>query len=334
MLNKNILKARLGIFDKTYYEQSDANTNEMRLQQAGGNLQQERMIRGKQQSLDRALWFSYQAAQVKLVDSDQVYRALINPNKLKQDYDDKIISIHYSSGYKPGDVFEWVNTNTYWLIYLQELTELAYFRGDIRKCSYIIKWLDDNGIEKQTYAAIRGPVETQIDSNLKHNILIDSPNLTVHLLIPKNEDTLSYFRRYSEFYISGLDEGDQKICWRVTATDSISTPGILEFTAREYYANEFEDDIENGVVGALVVDPIDPNPPGDPILGETFIKPKKEYTYTCGSGGEWTWDKKTPIEIINKTASEITLKWLPPMSGQFDLKCGEVTKTIVVESLF
>jgi len=120
----------------------------------------------------------------------------------------------------------------------------------------------------------------------------------------------------------------------VTATDSISTPGILEFTAREYYANEFEDDMENGVVGALVVDPIDPNPPGDPILGETFIKPKKEYTYTCGSGGEWTWDKKTPIEVINKTASEITLKWLPPMSGQFDLKCGDATKTIVVESLF
>ena len=38
--------------------------------------------------------------------------ALINPNKLKQDYDDKIISIGYEYGFKPGDVFEWANTGT------------------------------------------------------------------------------------------------------------------------------------------------------------------------------------------------------------------------------
>jgi hypothetical protein len=43
------------------------------------------------------------------------------------------------------------------------------------------------------------------------------------------------------------------VCWRVEATDSISVPGILEITAVEYYANETEDDIENGVVGGLIV---------------------------------------------------------------------------------
>jgi hypothetical protein len=45
-------------------------------------------------------------------------RALINPNKLKQDYDDKIISIGFEHDFKPGDIFEWCNTGTYWLIYL------------------------------------------------------------------------------------------------------------------------------------------------------------------------------------------------------------------------
>ena len=49
---------------------------------------------------------------------------------------DKIISIGFEHDFKTGDVFEWCNTGTYWLIYLQDLTELAYFRGDIRKCSY------------------------------------------------------------------------------------------------------------------------------------------------------------------------------------------------------
>ena len=45
-------------------------------------------------------------------------RALINANKLKQDYDDKIISIGFEHNFKAGDVFEWVNTDTKWLIYL------------------------------------------------------------------------------------------------------------------------------------------------------------------------------------------------------------------------
>ena len=64
------------------------------------------------------------------VDADMgVYgeiRALINPDKVKQDYDDKMVSIDYEHGYEPGDVFEWKKTNTYWLIYTQEITEDAY----------------------------------------------------------------------------------------------------------------------------------------------------------------------------------------------------------------
>lgn len=47
--------------------------------------------------------------------------------------------------------------------------------------------------------------------------------------------------------------------WRVEATDSISTSGILEINAIEYYVNKDEDDIPNQVVGGLVVEPIDPN---------------------------------------------------------------------------
>jgi hypothetical protein len=43
---------------------------------------------------------------------------LINPNAVKQDYDDKTISIDFSYGYSVGTIFEWVNTNTKWLIYL------------------------------------------------------------------------------------------------------------------------------------------------------------------------------------------------------------------------
>ena len=55
---------------------------------------------------------------MRKLDSETVERALINPNTVKQDYDDKTISIGYEYEYKPGTIFEWVNTGTKWLIYL------------------------------------------------------------------------------------------------------------------------------------------------------------------------------------------------------------------------
>jgi hypothetical protein len=100
--------------------------------------------------------------------------------------------------------------------------------------------------------------------------------------MPRNEATLKYFRRYSKFYLQNPEAGAEQICWRVEATDWISTPGILEVTAIEYYANITEDDVENGVVGGLVV--TEPNPNDieieETIVGDTFIKPKKTYEYT------------------------------------------------------
>ena len=155
----------------------------MRLRQAGGNRQQERMIKDKRRSLDYAVWNSYQAAEIiKTGATDRKpVRALINPNKLKQDYDDKVVSVGFEHDIKCGDVFEWLGTHTHWLVYLQDLTELAYFRGDIRKCSYEINWEDENGFHT-TYAAVRGPVETKINFIQKHGISIDTPNHSLSLL--------------------------------------------------------------------------------------------------------------------------------------------------------
>jgi predicted secreted protein len=72
--------------------------------------------------------------------------------------------------------------------------------------------------------------------------------------MPKTKSAENYFKRYSKFYLQG-----NSTCWRVEATDSISTPGIFEITAVEYYANEHEDDVALGVVGGLIEKEIDPN---------------------------------------------------------------------------
>ena len=311
----------------------------------GGVAQQERMIYDKRRSLDKAVLYSYQGALVRNIyapEDEEPVRALINPNKNKMDYDDKVLSVKYEYGLGVGDVFEWVGTNTYWLIYLQDLTELAYFRGDIRRCSYEIGWKDEDGYHS-TLAAIRGPVETKINYIQKHQISIDEPNYSLHILMPRNEETLKYFRRYSKFYLQGEDPGSPKVCWRVEATDWISTPGILEITAVEYYINETEDNVEEGIVGDLIAKDLNPNDTNieSTIVGETFIKPQITYHYhykgpKLPTNTKWKLDKKYPVKITvdPNDRTKLTLKWLSSYSGQLILSYGEYTKTIIVESLY
>lgn len=333
------------------------------LKYGGGFPQQDRMILDKKRSLDRALKYSYQGAFIKKVDDSAVpwpidrgdasntpkIRALINPNKLKPDYDDKIISVPYEHGFKAGDVFEWCNTDTKWLITSQNKTELAYFRGDIRRCNYKLRWVDENREVHECYAATRGPVETKINFIQKSQISVDTPNHSLNILLPKRRDVLEYFKRYSKFYIgSSLYDEDPnefpQVCFRVEATDWVSTPGVFELTAVEYYSNDGEDDIESGLVGALLPEkPKNPNPEviENKIIGDTFIKPKQVYTYRFNGfalASHWDIDsEKYPdvkYEINPNDVKEIRLMWDNPYSGQFEIGFMGVVKTIVVESLF
>ena len=361
-----LMGARMGNlgFPK-YYKDTVDGANEMAtsLHYHGGFPQQERMIRDKRRSLDKATLYSYQGAWVKKIqsvknlDNEDVrslpVRALINPDKNKFDYDDKIISIGFEHGFEVGDVFEWCRTNSQWLITLQDLDEIAYFRAEIRRCDYQINWLDEDGNEQSTYAAIRGPVETKINFVQKHGISIDEPNHTLHILLPRNEQIMKQFQRYKKFYLKDADIPDNNICWRVEATDSISTKGIFELTAVEYFANKDEDDILQGKVGAFIKKNKEPEiDPSMDIVGPTFIKPKIIYEYFVempgDKKGDWFIDSSSPVPVIlEKFKTErggpgVKVKWNSSYSGQFTLWYGKkdsghdknFSKTIVVESLF
>lgn len=333
-ITMRLMRNRLGIEEipsMSYASIKGVSDLSNRLQVAGGFRQQERMIRDKQRSLREALKYSYQGAYVRNLDSscNRPARALINPNRLLQDYDDKIISIGFEHGFKVGDIFEWVNTNTFWLIYLQNLTELGYFKANIRRCSYQVSWKEEDDIIS-TYVAVIGPSQTQINTTTKHDMVIDSPNYLIKLLVPKNEYTIKQFVRYRQFFLND-------ICWRVEAVDSISMPNIIEVSAAEYYIDEFADDVKKGIVDGLLIEPINPNEKDveEMIVGDTFIKPKKyyNYEYTGKLDSNWIIDKTAPVEI-NIDGRRVRLKWQSNFSGQFDLTYGDYVKTIVVESLF
>lgn len=315
-----------------------------RLQHHGGIKQEDRMIKDKWRAFHHALVFSYQGADVSLIqkynsceilDNQNIYRALINPNKTKQDYDDKILSIDYNTAFGPGDVFKWEGTNSHWLIYLQALTEDAYFRGDIRRCKYIIKFKNKNGEIKQTWAAIRGPVETQIESIQKNQARVDRPNLSLNILMPLNEDTLYAFDRYSKFLFAGK-------AWRVQAPDAISIKNVLEINAEEYYIDRDEDDVDDEVADGLIIESIDPNPDEDTVKieGLTFIKPKITEIYKAPEiGGEWKiLEDNCPVCLKVSNDPFVQITWNKTISGQFTLQWSKentiLTKIIVVESLF
>lgn len=360
LLNKRLGRNKLPQYYKSDIDGADQMAKTLIVD--GGLAQQNRMIKDKRHSLDQATKYSYQAALVRKCIPNGIeceeekksilpVRALINPNKLKQDYDDKIISIGFEHNFHTGDVFEWCNTGTHWLIYLQDLEELAYFRGDIRKCSYQIPYLDENGELQVTYAAIRGPVETKINFIQKHKDSLDVPNYSINFLIPKNEATLEYFKRYHKFYLwPAGDEGIHKTCWRVEAVDNISTPNIINVNAVEYYGNPQLDDLDSGlaeafgmpieIINSKIVEQNKAREKIIYIVGETFIKPKRDYIYTIGANipGEWNVDSKYPVKLtpfINKDGKKsVTLQWTSSYHGQFDLTCGDKKKTIVVESLY
>lgn len=318
----------------------------LRLEYQGGIKQEDRMIQDKYKTFLKTLQFSYQAASVSLAQHyndclsataepqpdepiDLAARALINPDKVKQDYDDKILSIDYKYGFQCGDVIKWRGTNSYWIIYLEQLTEDAYFRAEIRRCKYKIKFKDEDGNWVQTWAAIRGPIETQIDSIQKNQQRVDRPNLGLNILMPKNDKTVKAFRRYSEFLFAGRS-------WKVQAPDDISMTNVIEVTAEESYVDRDTDDTINEIKNGLVVEPEDPTPDSG-IVGETWIMPNFEYTYTApAAGGQWALADGIPVAVISKTDTSITIKWTKTSHGQFNISWtdGETTyvKTVVVNS--
>lgn len=310
-----------------------------RLEYQGGVRQEDRMIKDKYLTFLKTLQYSYQGVNVQLIQpcglcedllDEPIHRALINPDKVKQDYDDKILSIDYKYNIGAGDVFRWVGTDTYWLVYLRELTEDAYFRGAIRRCRYQIKFKDKDGNICTTRAAIRGPIETQILNIQKNQVRVDQPNLGLNILMPKNEKTVQMFDRYSEFLFAGK-------CWRVQAPDSISMENVLEVNAEEYYMNKETDDKAEEIKNGLVIEPLDPTPQSI-IKGNAFIKPHITEIYEAPGEGKWCVLEDYPVSISSFDSNKIKLTWDKMTSGQFTLQWsnGETTdtKVIVVESLF
>lgn len=330
-----------------------------RLDYNGGNAEQ-RFQKDKLNSLKKALLYSYQAATAILSDGRE-FRCLINGDKTKADYDNKILSIPYQDiclGYakvtidesgdmvitedkkkpnnktingiediniKPGDVFIWKETKTKWIVYLEYLEEDSYFRAEIRKCeSEII--IDDT--KYPIY--IRGPVETTIQWNQKKGDLWNNLNYSLVIYITKNQQTLDYFHRFTQIEI------DKKM-WEVSAVDEYSADGIIEIVLKETFNNPIEKYANYKQRQKIGQEHL---PDEIYIDGPTEVYPYEKYKYIIKNAnvlGKWTLNTNK-AHFLEINADSVTIGITTGRSGSFNLiyyisENNQITLPIVIKSL-
>ena len=301
----------------------------IRLQYNGGHKQESRMQLDKLRTLKKALIYSYQAATAILEDGRE-FRCLINPDKNKLDYDDKIISIPYKDiclnkeksaektsqgeeeiGMKVGDVFTWKETNTDWLVYLERLEEDAYFRAEIRKCNNEIE-INDKKYKVYTH----GP---DVESILWHTRRgfgsWSDLNYDLTMWVTKNEDTEAFFHRFNKIEIKGNP-------WEICAADFDSTPGLIEVQLKETFRNTIADEKK---AEEEALKPIDPEPGEEEqtlphIVGDAIVYPYDTKTYTIVNLNGGTWKlSNNKAKITAQTDSEVTIVITTSKSGSIDL---------------
>ena len=303
----------------------------------GGNAES-RFQRDKLKTLEKALLYSYQAATAVLSDGRE-FRCLINDDKTSEDYTDKILSIPYKDiclnsdkigktsegqeeiGIKPGDVFEWKETGTHWLVYLEYLEEDAYFRAKIRLCEVEA---DIAGTPYWIY--LRGPTETTLQWNQKEGISWNDINYSLIGYITKTDETLDYFHRFTKLKIDGQT-------WEVKTVNPYYADGIIKVCMGEWFNNEMEE---------VQIKPELPEEPDEDsiyISGQLRVKPYDIITYEIHNTESGAWSiNNLNAKVIESDETTATVEVIVGRSNTFTLSYIIDDETItsidvVIESL-
>lgn len=263
-----------------------------------------RLKKIKLDSFHSALKNSYQSAWITKTSDGEGYQCLINPDQIKPDYDNKVISIDFQAGIKAGETFHWLSNNTYWLVYLGELTETAYFRGYIRRCRHK---LVINNIDYYVY--VDGPTAKDMKwiSGAKRSVEFNQLSGTLSMYVKKTPDSLDFFKLFNIVELDGQS-------WQVEATDTISIEGIIEVDLGEF----FNDPLKK-LQQVPVVTPIDTTIPH--IEGDRFVRPyaTAEYTIALNTDlGEWNVSNAS-AHIISSTLQSAVIEVVSGKSGTFDV---------------
>lgn len=287
-----------------------------RIDYLGGD-QLSRINKQKLQSFRAALKNDYNSRLIK-TDKHASIPCIIKNNAygLKADYDKKYISVEFSAGLEAGDVFQCLDDNSRWMIYLPILTETAYLRSEIIRCDHS---LNVNG--KEYFVYFQGPVETDIRWFIKNGINANELNKSGTVYIKKDDNTLSFFHRFTKIKINGH-------MWEVQVTDPISVPGILELELQEYYDNKEAD-----------LPQVKPSDKNQLIKGEKIVKQNTSIGYMVDDSiynpsTSWTiaGNDRVKIEEVLNNGQICKVKVNEGAIGKFTLSYGTNSMEITIDT--
>ena len=291
----------------------------MRVNYTGYDTADGRNVSGKYKSFKAALKNAYQAEWITL-NKDKAeevrWRCLINPSRLTEQFDKKVISIDFDSGVTEGTVFYWDRTEKYWIVNLQQHTEEAYFRGIITRCDYEIDVDGDS-----YWISLIGPNETDTVWNQKHGIAWNDLNYSMKGVITKNSQTINYFTRHEVIKLKlsypDVETGEtieEWHRWKVVATDKYSSDCVMEVYLKEWYDNEAEDVMIS--VEEETPDPMQPHiaGPASCYVFDTDLS----YSIVGIAGGEFVVNSNK-VKIKDMTESSCVIDILTTKASNFEI---------------
>ena len=299
-----------------------------------------------------------------LSETEPYFRCLINHDKLKVDYEDKVLSIPFEensvtldpikdnndlleTNFHNGTVFKWVHGNkeewvpdTYWIIYLQYSEETAYFRGEIRKADEEINIIiinPDGSESEQAYRGwMTGPNETDALWNVKKGVVWNDLNYTKQLYITKDENTLAFFNRFDRVVINGQP-------WEVVAynenygtSSSKVDSGIIRVALKETYTNTNEqirdlkaeqESLESKILGPDTIAPYDEGIEYEAINAAAAAW---EVSLSADAAGNISDYISYTIDNNKLVINVVTTK---AYRKGFNIKYGDLVKHITIRSL-
>lgn len=145
-----------------------------------------------------------------------------------------------------GDIMNWQladGTIEKWLLLSEERkTNGTYRTFDIIRCNYLIKWVNDKGYLRQSWAYVLSSTDEKVKGNFRtwHNLITPQPNKYAEIIMPRPIDENSQVKDTVDRGTNFIIEDES---WKMVEADFTSVKGIIYMSLTENKVNFQYDDL-------------------------------------------------------------------------------------------
>lgn len=175
------------------------------------------------------------------VERNLYFSGIIERNKDKENKKVMFLHVALDIPLVVGDIMNWqVDDGSIekWLLFQEEKRVNGTYRTfQIIKCNYLVKWINADGILRESWAYVLSSTDEMIKGNFRtwHNLITPQPNKYAEIMMPR-----AVVDRGTNFIIE--DEG-----WNLVDSDFTSVPGVIYLSLTESKINTLYDDLKNDI---------------------------------------------------------------------------------------